>query len=32
MSDPKKAAVVDLAKDVQKDNSQLLQKEMIRGN
>jgi len=32
MSDPKKTAVVDLAKDVQKDNSQLLQKEMIRGN
>ena len=32
MSDPKKKAVVDLAKDVQKDESQLLQKEMIRGN
>ena len=32
MSDPKKKVVVDLAKDVQKDDSQLLQKEMIRGN
>ncbi|MCB1663207.1 MAG: hypothetical protein KDI20_11440, partial [Pseudomonadales bacterium] len=27
-----KKAPVDLSKDVQKDNSQLLQKEMIRGN
>ncbi|MBT4518629.1 MAG: benzoyl-CoA reductase subunit B [Halieaceae bacterium] len=32
MSDSKKKAQVDLSKDVQKDQSQILQKEMIRGN
>ena len=32
MSAEKKKAVADLAKDVQKDDSQLLQKEMIGGN
>jgi len=32
MSELKKKAAVDLSKDVQKDDSQLLQKEMIAGN